>query len=102
LTSVADDQATATLIAFVAAGMGVALVPEPVRSPALAGVAFRSLTDVNHQTELVLATRSEELPATVSQVVDLLEATTAGRDSDAVGGGHPLLTAQRAGGPAPL
>lgn len=34
---------TATLVVFVAAGMGVALVPEPVRSLGLAGVSYVSL-----------------------------------------------------------
>lgn len=77
-TEVVEVRETATLVAFVAAGMGVALVPEPVRSLTLEGVVFRSLTDVSHQTDLVLATRSEELPATVRQVVDVVETVTTG------------------------
>jgi len=35
---------TATLVVFVAAGMGVALVPEPVRSLGLEGVAYVGLS----------------------------------------------------------
>lgn len=66
---VVEVRETATLVAFVAAGIGVALVPEPVRSLAVEGVAFRALSDVEHRTELVVATRSEGSSAAVDQVV---------------------------------
>ena len=49
-----------TIVAFVAAGIGVALVPEPVRSLALEGVVYRSLSDVDQRTDLVLVTRVDE------------------------------------------
>jgi DNA-binding transcriptional LysR family regulator len=65
---------TATLVAFVAAGIGVALVPDPVRSLALAGVIYRSLSDVDPRTELVLATRSGEASPAVRRVADLVQA----------------------------
>lgn len=71
---VVEVRETAALVAFVAAGTGVALVPEPVRSLALDGVAFRPLSDVDHRTELVLATRADETSATVLQVAGLVEA----------------------------
>lgn len=66
---VVEVRETATLVAFVAAGIGVALVPEPVRSLALEGVVYRPLADVRFETELVLATRADERSATVAGVV---------------------------------
>ena len=72
-STVVEVRETATLVAFVAAGIGVALVPEPVRSLALEGVVFRPLTDVDQMTDLALATRAHELPATVAHVVDVID-----------------------------
>lgn len=71
---VVEVRETAALVAFVAAGTGVALVPEPVRSLALEGVVFRPLADVEQRTDLVLATRADETSATVLQVARLVEA----------------------------
>lgn len=45
---------TATLVVFVAAGLGVALVPEPVRSLRLEGVTYVDLVD-SHTVDLALA-----------------------------------------------
>ena len=67
---VVEVRETATLVAFVAAGIGVALVPEPVRSLALDGVGFHALADVHHRIELVLATRAEMLAPSVQHVLD--------------------------------
>jgi len=53
---------TATLVVFVAAGLGVALVPEPVRSLGLEGVAYVSITGAP-TVELALATRPDVSPA---------------------------------------
>ena len=78
-STVVEVRETATLVAFVAAGIGVALVPEPVRSLALEGVAFRPLSDVDQVTELALATRAHDLPATVAHVVDVITAVTAAK-----------------------
>jgi DNA-binding transcriptional LysR family regulator len=75
-TQVVEVRETATMVAFVAAGMGVALVPEPVRSLALDGVAFRPLSDVDQRTELVLATRADELSPTVTSVVNVIAAAS--------------------------
>jgi DNA-binding transcriptional LysR family regulator len=74
---VVEVRETATLVTFVAAGIGVALVPEPVRSLALAGVTFRSLTDVDRRTDLVLATRADDTSAAVTRVVELIVESTA-------------------------
>ncbi len=71
---VVEVRETAALVAFVAAGTGVALVPEPVRSLALEGVVFRPLADVEQRTDLVVATRADETSATVLQVARLVEA----------------------------
>lgn len=63
---------TATMVAFVAAGIGVALVPGPVRSLPVEGVAYRPLADLDYQTQLVLATRTDDVSAPVARVVDLI------------------------------
>lgn len=49
---------TSTLVVFVAAGLGVALVPEPVRSLGLAGVSYVALSDPP-TIDLALATRTD-------------------------------------------
>lgn len=74
---VIEVRETATLVALVAAGIGVALVPEPVRSLALEGVTFLPLSDVDHQTELVLATRSADVVAAVLRVAEVVESAAA-------------------------
>lgn len=71
-TEVVEVRETATLVAFVAAGMGVALVPAPVRSLAVEGVVYRDLADVDHRTELVLATRADEASAAVARVAEMV------------------------------
>ena len=71
-SEVVEVRETATLVAFVAAGLGVALVPEPVRALALDGVTYCTLTDVEPHVQLVLATRVEELPPAVQHVADVV------------------------------
>lgn len=73
---VVEVRETATLVTFVAAGIGVALVPEPVRSLTVEGVAYRTLADVTSHTDLVLATHAEEVSAAVAQVVDVIRSAT--------------------------
>jgi DNA-binding transcriptional LysR family regulator len=75
-SQIVEVRETATLVAFVAAGIGVALVPEPVRALALEGVVFRPLADVDQYTELVLATRTDDHSAAVANVVSVIEALT--------------------------
>jgi DNA-binding transcriptional LysR family regulator len=67
-----EARETATLVAFVAAGIGVALLPGPVRSLALDGVAYLPLSDVDQQTELVLAMRSDEPSSATHRVAELV------------------------------
>jgi DNA-binding transcriptional LysR family regulator len=62
---------TATLVVFVAAGMGVALVPEPVRSLGLDGVAYVPLTDAP-TIDLALATRSDGDSPAVRRVAEII------------------------------
>jgi DNA-binding transcriptional LysR family regulator len=63
--SVTEVGETATLATFVAAGLGVALVPEPVRSLRLDGVVYVDLVDPP-TVDLSLARRTtEHSPATV-------------------------------------
>jgi DNA-binding transcriptional LysR family regulator len=63
---------TATLVVFVAAGLGVALVPEPVRSLGLDGVSYVALTNAP-TVELALASRAEELSPAVATVAEIIE-----------------------------
>jgi DNA-binding transcriptional LysR family regulator len=66
---------TATLVVFVAAGLGVALVPEPVRSLGLDGVVYVPLADPP-TVDLVLATRAGEDAPAVRRVADLVARAT--------------------------
>lgn len=63
---------TATLVVFVAAGEGVALVPEPVRSLALAGVTYVPLADAP-RIDLALASRPDPSPTT-ARVAEIIAA----------------------------
>lgn len=64
---------TAVLLALVAAGLGVSLVPESVRALPLAGVVFRDLPGTA-TTELALARRVDESSPLVARVLDVLDA----------------------------
>jgi DNA-binding transcriptional LysR family regulator len=62
---------TATLVVFVAAGLGVALVPAPVRSLGLAGVAYVALVDPP-TVDLALATRAVDDSPAVRRVAEIV------------------------------
>lgn len=62
---------TSTLVAFVAAGLGVALVPDSVRSLRLDGVVYCRLSDVDVPTQLMLIARPNE-SAAARRVRDLI------------------------------
>ncbi len=64
---------TAVLLALVAAGLGVSLVPESVRALPLAGVVFRDVPDTA-RTELSLAYRTDATSPLVTQILEVLEA----------------------------
>lgn len=53
---------TSTLLTFVAAGLGIAVVPEPVAQLGVIGTVFRPLTS-KMRTELASAVRVDESPA---------------------------------------
>jgi len=64
---------TSTLVAFVAAGLGVALVPESVRHLHITGAVYRPLTGTARRVELAAATvRGRNQPA-VARVTALAE-----------------------------
>ena len=69
--SVLEVGETATLVVFVAAGLGVALVPEPVRSLGLDGVAYVALTDAP-TIDLALATRTADDSPAVRRVAEIV------------------------------
>jgi DNA-binding transcriptional LysR family regulator len=62
---------TATLVVFVAAGLGVALVPDPVRSLSLDGVAYVGLTSAP-TVDLALATRTGDASPAVRRVAEIV------------------------------
>jgi DNA-binding transcriptional LysR family regulator len=64
---------TAVLLALVAAGLGVSLVPESVRALPLAGVVFRDVAGTA-LTELGLARRADDDSPLVTRVLEVLEA----------------------------
>ena len=72
-TVVTEVGETATLVVFVAAGLGVALVPAPVRSLGLDGVAYVSLSDPP-SVDLALATRADDHSPAVRRVAELVRA----------------------------
>ncbi len=63
---------TAVLLALVAAGLGVAVVPASVRSLPLEGLVFRDLLDAQH-IDLALAWRGGENNPVVQAVVSVLQ-----------------------------
>lgn len=69
---VIEVRETSTLVAFVAAGLGVALIPASVRSLALDGVAYTQLSDVRVDTELKLVNRHQELSLAASTIRDVI------------------------------
>lgn len=76
-TSLVEVAETATMVVFVAAGLGVALVPEPVRSLGLEGVSYVELADPP-TIELALARRREEPSPAVRNVAAIIERIVTG------------------------
>ncbi|MGJ3561304.1 LysR family substrate-binding domain-containing protein [Streptomyces sp. INA 01156] len=63
---------TATLVVLVAAGHGVALVPQSVQSLSLEGVTYVPLTG-SESVELMLARRTHRVSAATEQVASVIE-----------------------------
>jgi DNA-binding transcriptional LysR family regulator len=68
---------TATLVTFVAAGLGVALVPEPVQSLALDYVTYLPLSDTDLTTDLALVGRVDDACPAVRRVSQLIVSESA-------------------------
>ncbi|MFI6095116.1 LysR substrate-binding domain-containing protein [Lentzea sp. NPDC051213] len=67
-----DAPGTAVLLALIAAGLGVALVPASARAMPLAGVVFREVADAG-SVELALAWRENRESALVTSMLDVLD-----------------------------
>ncbi len=76
-TSLLEVAETATMVVFVAAGLGVALVPEPVRSLGLDGVSYVGLAEPP-TIDLALAGRREESSPAVRNVAAIIERIVTG------------------------
>lgn len=75
---VTEVRETATLVSFVAAGLGVALVPEGVRDVHLPGVVYLPLSDEPAPSiDLVVAWRADAPARVVERVLERLSALTA-------------------------
>jgi DNA-binding transcriptional LysR family regulator len=72
--SIMEVGETVTLVVFVAAGLGVALVPEPVRSLALDGVSYVELA-APATVELALATRAGDTSPAIRRVAEIVAAS---------------------------
>ena len=64
---------TSTMVAFVAAGVGVALVPESVRHLGVRA-SFRRLGDVDAQVDLALATRRDAESPQIERALEVIRA----------------------------
>ena len=64
---------TSTLVTFVAAGLGLALVPEPVAALSVAGATYRPLAARNARIDLAAATRADDDGAALARTLAVLE-----------------------------
>jgi DNA-binding transcriptional LysR family regulator len=75
---------TATLVAFVAAGLGISLVPARVRNLAINGATYRPLVGQGPTVELAVAWREDRDGPLIKNTLDVIRrhiASTAGRAS---------------------
>jgi len=82
---------TAVLLALIAAGLGVALVPASVRAIPLTGVVFRDVVDAG-TIELALAWRAESTSPLVRTVLETLDAAGLFADSPTVSTPSPEVS----------
>lgn len=71
---------TASMVAMVAAGMGIALVPESVRQLRINGATFRRLTAPRVTVQLALAYRQGEISPVVRRYLETARAVVRSRD----------------------
>lgn len=64
---------TSTMITFVAAGLGVAVVPEPVSALVVEGATYRPLATGATRIDLAAATRANDDSAALARTLDVLE-----------------------------
>lgn len=74
---------TSTMVAFVAAGLGVALVPASVQHLHITGAIFRPLADVTADVELAAAWRAGDDSPVLARVLAQAEALVAAEDTGA-------------------
>jgi DNA-binding transcriptional LysR family regulator len=65
---------TSTLVTFVAAGLGAAVVPEPVSQLGVPGVTYRPLSARDATVELAVGVRADDESAALARAVELLTA----------------------------
>ena len=63
---------TSTLVTFVAAGLGVAVVPEPVAALGVPGAVYRPLASLRGRVELAVATRAGDDSAALERGLEVL------------------------------
>ena len=63
---------TSALVSFVAAGLGVAVVPGSVREVRIPGVRYLRLADVDRSVALRVAWRDDPMAPVVDQVLERL------------------------------
>ncbi|HWL43703.1 MAG TPA: LysR family transcriptional regulator [Ilumatobacter sp.] len=73
---------TSTLVSFVAAGLGVALVPQSVEHLQVTGATFRPLAEPTDGVELAVATRSDDDSPQTARVLALIETLISGHGAD--------------------
>ncbi|WP_319805797.1 LysR substrate-binding domain-containing protein [Dactylosporangium fulvum] len=64
---------TSTLLTFVAAGLGLAVVPEPVSKLGVAGVTFRPVSGEGATIDLCSAVRADDNSATLYRALEVLD-----------------------------
>jgi DNA-binding transcriptional LysR family regulator len=67
-----DVEETSTLVTLVAAGLGVAIVPEPTADLDIAGVCYRPLSQESARVELLAAHRRAALTPLIDNVLGVL------------------------------
>jgi DNA-binding transcriptional LysR family regulator len=86
-TKVQEVAETSTLVAFVAAGLGVALVPASVRHLRITGATYLALAGTTEEVALAVATRADDSSPHVARVLARVETL--------IGGGRPWVSGPR-------
>jgi DNA-binding transcriptional LysR family regulator len=75
---------TSTLVSFVAAGLGIALVPGSVAELRVSGAVYRPLTGIAPRVQLGLAWRRDDDSPVLASARPLVEAELMARDPDSI------------------